>query len=332
MSPSTDPSTPEPARPRPGLPTNDELRQWQSAASHIARTIDLASLSRVARQVQAMERAMPSAAVRDIMSQTASAARAVMPLAGAMQQVHHTLNGCSTAVAGALASVAKSWSSIAWPKLSGLELKTISDSVAQINELSEAYRRQRQRSIESLALLPVAQPQPQIVPSLEARLVQQFNRLGRRLQKLEQRLTKPESPPDTLATCRIIVDVKRQVAVLTRGRQQIRLSLERAECRVLSRLVPTFLANSAKRSRSHNRIRWVSSKQLVRLFPTQSSSGADAADYLRKTISELRGKLVRALRQLGCAAERLDVIQCQRRPRYSHGFYRLGLSGSKRLP
>ena len=158
MSPSTDPSTPEPARPRIGLPTNHELRQLQSVASHIAQAVDLPSLNAVARQVQEMQRALPPAAMRDIMNQAASAARAVMPLAGAMQQVQRTLDGCSSTVGGALASVAKMWSSISWPKLSGLELKTISDSVAQINELSEAYRQQRQRSIDSLALLPVARP------------------------------------------------------------------------------------------------------------------------------------------------------------------------------
>lgn len=332
MSPSTDPSTPEPARPRIGLPSNHELRQLQSAASHIAQAVDLPSLNVVARQVQEMQCALPPAAMREMMNQAAHAARAIMPLAGAMQQLHHTLDGCSAAVGGALASVAKMWSSISWPTLPTPELKTLSNSVAQIHELSEAYRQQRQRSIGSRALLPIARPQPRTFPSLEAKLVQQFNRLERRLQQLEQRPTEPDSPPDALAICRVVVDAKRRVAIITRGRQQVRMSLERAECRVLSRLIPTFPANSAKRGRSDSRRRWVSSKQLVCLFPTQSSSGADAADYLRKTISDLRGKMVRTLRQLGCAAERLDVIQCQRRPGYSYGFYRLGLSACKRLP
>jgi len=308
------------------------LQQLQSAASHIAQAVDLPSLNAVARQIQEMQRALPPAAMRDMMNQAAYAARAVMPLADTMQQLHHTLDGCSAAVGGALASVAKMWSSIPWPTLSAPELKTISDSVAQISELSEAYRQQRQRSIEGLALHPVTRPRFRAFPSTEARLVQQLDRLGRKIQQLEQRLTEPEGPSNALAACRIAVDTKQQVAIITRGRQRIRLSLERAECRVLSRLILTFPANSAKRGRSHNRRRWVSSKQLVRLFPTQSSSGADAADYLRKTISDVRGKIVGALRRLGCAAERLDVIQCQRRPGYSHGFYRLGLSASKRLP
>ncbi len=107
MSPSTDPSTPEPARPSTGLlPTNHELRQWQSAATRIAQTIDLASLSAVARQVQDMQRALHPTVMRDIMSQATIAARAVMPLAGSMQQVQRTLEGCSSAVGGALASFA----------------------------------------------------------------------------------------------------------------------------------------------------------------------------------------------------------------------------------
>ena len=224
------------------------------------------------------------------------------------------------------------WSLIAWPTLSAPELKTISDSVAQIHELSEAYRQQRQRSIDSLALLPVARPRFRLSSSTEDRLIQQLDRLGRKIQKLEQRLAEPESPPDALATCRIMVEAKRQVAIITRGRRRIRVSLERAESRVLSRLITTFPAMHATRGRSHNRKRWVSSKRLIRLFEASSDSTGDAAAYLRKTVSDLRGKIVKALRESGCAAERLDVIQCKRLPGYSHGFYRLGLPAAKPEP
>lgn len=332
MSPSADPSTPEPARPSTGLlPTTHELRQWQLTATRIAQTIDLASLSAVARQVQEMQRALPPTAMRDIMNQAAAAARAVMPLAGSMQQVQRTLEGCSSAVGGALASFAKTWSSISWPKLSADELNTISVSLAHIGGLSEEYRRQRQRSVERVALLPVARPRPRSFPSLEAQLVQQLDRFGRRIQKLERRLTKPESLPDPLAACRIVVDAKRHVATVTRGRRRIRLSLERAESRVLSRLITSVSSERAKRDQPNNRRGWVSSKQLVRILRTRSGSDADAADYLRKTISDLRGKVVKTLRQVGCTAERLDVIQCKRLPGRSHGCYRLGLSASKAL-
>lgn len=198
---------------------------------------------------------------------------------------------------------------MSWPNLSDIELTTINVSLAQISELSEEYRRQRQRAIDGLALRPIAYPRPRSFSSLEARLVQQFDRLGRRLQKLERRLTNPENPPDPLAACRIVVDAKRQVATVTRGRRRIGMSLERAESRVLSRLITNLSSANAKHDRSNHRIGWVSSKQLVRMFHTRSGSEADAADYLRKTISDLRGKLVKTLRQVGCTAERLDVIQ-----------------------
>jgi len=295
----------------------------------MARTIDLTPLNAVARQVQEMQRTLPPAAMRDIMNQTASAARAVMPIAGAMQQVQRTLDGCSSAVGGTLASVAKMWPSISWPKLSGLELKTISDSVAQISELSEAYRQQRQRSLEGLALLPVTRPRPRSVFSTEAQLVQQLDRLGRKIQKLERRLAEPESPPNALTTCRIMVDAKRQVAIITRGRRRIMFSLERAESRVLSRLITSASSERTKRSQPTARKGWVSSKRLVRLLTTRSGSQADAAAYLRKTISELRRKIAEALRPLDRAADRLDVIQYKRHPTHKHGFYRLGLAVSK---
>ncbi len=331
MNPSADPSTLEPARPSTGpLPTNHELRQWQSEATRIAQTVDVASLAALARQIQDMQRVLTPTVMRH-MSQAAVVARAVMPLGGSMQALQRTLDGCSLPVGGALASLAKTWSSISWLKLSDVELNIIGVSLAHLRELSQEYRRQRQRSIEDLARWPLARPRPHPSPSIEAQLVQQFERFGRRIQKLERRLTKPESLPDPLAACRIVVDVKRHVATVTRGRRRIRMSLECAESRVLSRLITSVSSEDAKRDQPNNRRGWVSSKQLVRILQTRSGSEADAADYLRKTISDLRGKIVNTLRQVGCTAERLDVIQCKRLPGRSHGCYRLGLSASKAL-
>jgi len=201
----------------------------------------------------------------------------------------------------------------------GVSVPQLDKVIPLISEVSGLADQRRQ-----LELVPVASPVPTAFPknakeSREAesneKILEALEKINRWLEdasaKRRQPIPEPKQllPEPSRAKLRWPSNGRTAAVIVVCGRRSRKVPLERAERVVLHCLI-SRIRRDGRRGGLNTPGGLVRKEELVeamKRFCVMSNDGADA--YLRKTLSELRGKLMEAAKSLGVSLDRYSVIE-----------------------